>query len=121
MLEFLVWGFWFVLGGYTFWFVFKAGTIQPLSLDELALAWKLHKHESRCGAPLINELFIKNNEVAGFKCACGHVFLQKRLITQKICKCANSSLPKASNITRLPEVNGQLRGQGLRYSKIKEI
>lgn len=121
MLEFLVWGFWFVLGGYTFWFVFKARTIQPLSLDELALAWRMHKHESGCGAAIISEILIKNNEVAGFKCVCGHVFLQKRLITQRIYKCANSLLPKASKTASLPEIDARLRDQGLRYLKIQEV
>jgi hypothetical protein len=121
MLEFMVWGFWFVFGGYVFWFIFKAGTIQPLGSDELALMWKLHRRESGCGAPIINELLIKNSELVGFKCACGHVFLQRRLITQRIYTCANSLLPKASNTVRLSEVDEQLRDQGLRYSRIKEM
>lgn len=121
MLEFLVWGFWFVFGGYVFWFIFKAGTIQPVGLDELVLMWKLHRRESGCGAPIMNELLIKNSELVGFKWACGHVLLQKRLITQRIYKCTNSLLPIASNTVRLSEVDEQLGDQGLRYSRIKEM
>jgi hypothetical protein len=121
MLEFLVWSSWFVLAGYLVWFVFKARTIQPLSLDELALTWKLHERESGCKAPVINELLIKNNEVVGFKCHCGYMFLQKRLITQRVYKRPNYSLPKTPKPTHPSEANDRLRNLGLRCLHTKEI
>ncbi|MFQ5758904.1 MAG: hypothetical protein ACE5IF_04435, partial [Candidatus Bathyarchaeia archaeon] len=61
-----------------------AKTFQPLTLDNLALTWKLHKQQTGCKASRIDSLLIKNNEVVGFKCGCGYEFLQKRLITQKV-------------------------------------
>jgi hypothetical protein len=83
MLEVVVWVFWFLLGAYAFWFLFGAKTFQPLSLDDLALTWKLHKHQAGCKAARIRELLVKNDQVVGFKCDCGYEYLQKRLITQK--------------------------------------
>jgi hypothetical protein len=121
MLEFLVWGFWLVLAGYLFWFVFKARTIQPLSLNELALTWKLHKRESGCKAPVTNELLVRNNEVVGFKCDCGYMFLQKRLITQRVYKYPNYLLQKTPKPTRSSEANDRLRNLGLRCLHTKEI
>lgn len=83
MLEELVFGFWFALGVYVFWYVVKAKDFQPLTLDDLALTWKLHKHQSGCKSSCIHDLLVRNNEVVGFKCECGHESLQKRLITQR--------------------------------------
>lgn len=77
-------GSWFILGAYGFWFLFKAKTFHPLTLDDLALTWKLHKQQTGCTASRIYTLLIKNEEVTGFKCNCGYEFLQERLITQKI-------------------------------------
>ena len=86
MLESLMWGSWLILGGYSLWFFFKAKTFLPLTLDNLALTWKLHKQHTGCTASRIHSLLTKNNEIVGFKCNCGHEFLQKRLITQKVHK-----------------------------------
>jgi len=83
MLEILVFGLWFALGVYVFWCVFKAKDFQSLTLDDLALTWKLHKHQSGCKSSCIHDLLVRNDEVVGFKCECDHEFLQKRLITQK--------------------------------------
>jgi transposase-like protein len=83
MLGLLVWGFWLALGLYSLWFFFKADTLQSLSLDDLALTWRMHKLEMGCKASRIHSLIAKNNEVVGFRCDCGYEFLQKRLITQK--------------------------------------
>jgi len=79
-------GSWLILGVYSLWFFFKAKTFQPLTLDNLALTWKLHKQHTGCTASRIHSLLTKNNEIVGFKCNCGHEFLQKRLITQKVHK-----------------------------------
>jgi len=84
MLDLLVWVFWFSLGAYIFWFFTKAKTFQPLTLDDLALAWKLHKQETGCIASRIDSLLIRKDEVVGFRCDCGYEFLQKRLITQRV-------------------------------------
>jgi len=83
MLNLLVWAFWFILGAYSFWFFSKAKTFQPLTLDDLALTWKLHKQQTGCTAPRIHSLLTKNDNVVGFKCDCGYEFLQKRLITKQ--------------------------------------
>jgi len=86
MLDLVVWAFWFIFGAYSFWFFFGAKTFQPLTLDNLALTWKLHKQETGCTAPRIHSLLVKKNEVVGFKCDCGYEFLQKRLVTQRVRK-----------------------------------
>ena len=46
LIDLLMFGFWIVLVVYVFWFLFKAKTVQPLTLDDLALTWKVHKQES---------------------------------------------------------------------------
>jgi len=84
MFDLLLLGSWLVLGAYSFWFFFKAKTFQPLTLDDLALTWKLHKLQTGCRASRIQRLLLKNGEVVGFKCDCGYEFQQKRLITQKV-------------------------------------
>lgn len=84
MLSLLMVSSWLVLGAYSFWFFFKAKTFQPLTLNDLALMWKLHKQQTGCTASRIHSLITKNNEVVGFKCDCGYTFLQKRLISQKV-------------------------------------
>jgi len=84
MLDLLLLGSWFFLVAYCFWFFFKAETFQPLTLDDLALTWRLHKQQMGCRASRINSLLLRNDEVVGFKCGCGYEFLQKRLITQKV-------------------------------------
>ena len=82
LLILLVGGFWFALGAYVLWFFFKAKTVQPLTLDDLALTWKVHKKQKGCNASRIHSLIKENDEVVGFRCECGYEFIQKRLITQ---------------------------------------
>ncbi len=84
MLALLLLASWLVFGAYSLWFLLKAETLQPLTLDDLALTWRLHKRQTGCRAPRIHSLITKNDEVVGFKCDCGYEFLQKRLITQKV-------------------------------------
>ena len=64
--------------------MFKAKTVQPLTLDDLALTWKVHKQQKGCKASRIHSLIKENDEVIGFRCDCGYEFIQKRLITQKV-------------------------------------
>ncbi len=71
------------LVAYALWYFFKAKTVQPITLDELALTWKIHKQRDGCNASRIHSLIKKKNEVVGFRCECGYKFIQKRLITQK--------------------------------------
>jgi hypothetical protein len=86
LLELLLLGFWVALVVYCFWHFFLAKTFQPLTLDDLALMWRLHKLQTGCKASRIHSLLERNNEVVGFKCECGYEFQQKRLITQKVGK-----------------------------------
>ena len=82
-LYVIVFGFWTGLVFYVLWFVFKAKTVQPLTIDDLALTWKVHKQQSGCNSSRIHGLIKENDEIVGFKCDCGYEFIQKRLITQK--------------------------------------
>lgn len=76
--------FWILLGIFTVWFLFRAETTQPMSLDDLALTWKLHKQKTTCKSKQIKQLLKEKDEVVGFRCECGFEFKQKRLITQEI-------------------------------------
>jgi len=82
LLILLVGGFWMTLVAYVLWYFFKAKTVQPLTIDDLALTWKVHKQRDGCNASRIHSLIKKNDEVVGFRCECGYKFIQKRLITQ---------------------------------------
>ena len=83
VLEWLALIFWVALVSYVFWFLFKAETLHPMNLDDLALTWRMHKLETGCKASRINSLLTIKNETVGFKCECGYEFIQKRLISQK--------------------------------------
>ena len=83
LLYLLMFGFWIALASYVLWFLFKAKTVQSLTLDGLALTWKVHKRQKGCIASRIHSLIKENDEVIGFKCDCGYEFIQKRLITQR--------------------------------------
>jgi len=82
LLILLMGGFWLALAAYVLWFLFRAKTVQPLTLDDLALTWKVHKQQKGCTASRIHSLIKENDEVIGFSCECGYEFIQKRLITQ---------------------------------------
>jgi len=82
LLFLLVGGFWIVLVAYVLWYFFKAKTVQPLTLDDLALTWRVHKQRDGCKASRIHSMIKENDEVVGFRCECGYEFIQKRLITQ---------------------------------------
>jgi len=74
---------WTALVVYVSWFFFRAKTVHPLTLDDLALTWSVHKQQKGCNALRILSLLKENDEVVGFKCDCGFEFIQKRLITQR--------------------------------------
>ncbi|MCW4016480.1 MAG: hypothetical protein NWF06_08935 [Candidatus Bathyarchaeota archaeon] len=83
ILYVLLFGLWAALVAYVFWFIFKAKTVQPLTLDDLALTWKVHKQQTGCKSSRIHGLIKENDEIIGFKCDCGYEFIQKRLISQR--------------------------------------
>ena len=83
LLDVLAFGFWVTLVAYALWFFFKAKTVQSLTIDDLALTWKLHKQKTGCKATRINALIKESDDVVGFSCDCGYNFVQKRLITQR--------------------------------------
>ena len=83
-LDLLIWGFWLTFAVYGFWYFFIAKTFQPLTLDDLALTWRLHKQQTGCTTSRVHSLLTRNGEVVGFKCECGYEFQQERLITQRV-------------------------------------
>jgi hypothetical protein len=95
LLGLLLGGFWAALAVYCVWYFFLAKTLQPLTLDDLALMWRLHKQQAGCKALRIHSLLEKNNEVVGFKCECGFEFQQRRLITQRVASARFSRLKSA--------------------------
>jgi len=83
LLYVLMFGFWIALAGYVLGFPFKAKTVQPLTIDDLALTWRVHKQQKGCNASRIHGLIKENDEVIGFRCDCGYEFIQQRLISQR--------------------------------------
>jgi hypothetical protein len=86
LLYFLMLGFSLTFAVYGFWYLFIARTFQPLTLDDLALMWRLHKQQTGCTASRVHSLLSRNNEIVGFKCECGYEFLQRRLRNQRVLK-----------------------------------
>jgi hypothetical protein len=86
MLEIVTAIVWLALTFYITWFLFGAKTYQSLTLDDLALQWKLHKQKTGCTATRIRSMIKRNGKIVGFKCNCGYEFYQKRLITQRVNK-----------------------------------
>lgn len=123
MLEIVAGCVWVSLGAYVYYFIFRAKEFQPLTLDDLALIWRIHKHQNGCRASQIHDLLLKKGQVVGFKCDCGHQYLQKRLITQKARVSVRSSkLLSISEDKNSPaKKNGAMRNLGLSYSNIKEV
>jgi hypothetical protein len=106
LLYLLLWGFWLTFAVYCFWYFFMAKTFQPLTWDNLALTWRLHKQQTGCTASRVHSLLTRNDEVIGFKCWCGYEFSQKRLIAQRVLKprvSEGSSKPSSEVVMRLEE------------------
>lgn len=116
MLEELVFGFWLALGTYVFWYIVKAKDFQPLTLDDLARTWKLHKNQAGCKSSCIHDLLVRNDEVVGFRCECGYEFLQKRLITQR-----PKVIIQSAKLPSLPDTSGTMKNLGFTYVNIREI
>jgi hypothetical protein len=116
MLEELVCGIWLALGAYVFWYVVKAEDFQPLTLDSLALTWRMHKSQTGCTSSCIHDLLVRNDEVVGFRCSCGYEFLQKRLITQK-----PLIATMHSNLNSLKNIGGMANNLGLTNTNIERI
>ena len=116
MFEEIMFGLWLALGAYVTWYVFKAKEYQPLALDDLALIWKLHKRQTGCKSSYIHDLLVRNDEVVGFRCECGHEFFQKRLITQR----TKVSAPSGTLVS-LQNVSGTIENPGLSYQNIRKI
>lgn len=116
MLEELVCGFWLALGIYVFWYIVKAKDFQPLTLDDLALTWKVHKNQAECKSSCIHDLLVRNDDVVGFRCECGYEFLQKRLITQR-----PKVITQSAKLPSFPNTSGAMKNLGFAYLNIKKI
>jgi hypothetical protein len=86
LVDSLMIGSWLTLTVYTSWYLFKAKTFQPLTLEDLALTWQIHKNQAGCPASRIGSLLTDKEEVVGFRCECGYEFQQERLISQSVPK-----------------------------------
>jgi len=86
MLDLVLWVVWFIFGAYCSWFFTRAKKLQPITLDELVILWKLHRLHGKCDVPISRvEAIIDphSDEFVGFRCKCGYQYLSKRLITQR--------------------------------------
>jgi hypothetical protein len=119
----LVAGVWLTFGAYATWFFFKAETFQPLALEDLVLAYKLHKRQAKCPTQRIQTLFVRDGWLVGFQCECGYKYVQKRLVSQRILKGNNSSTIHSIHhrLSNLFETKNRLREMGLECHKIKKI
>jgi len=123
MFEIVAGIIWFAFAGYAFWYTFKAREYQPLTLDDLALTWRIHKHQTGCKASRIQDLLVRNEEVVGFKCDCGYQHLQKRLISQRIHPQLRNYRPLSIGELQksLQKISGAESGSQLVYANIKRI
>jgi hypothetical protein len=86
MLDFIMWPLWSAFGAYCFWFFTRAKKLEPLTLDDLVVLWKIHKQQTGCHAPISRvEPIIDghSDEFSGFRCECGYQYASKRLIAQR--------------------------------------
>jgi len=123
MWETVASGFWLSFVVYMLWYVFRAKEFRSLTLDDLALLWRIHKHQTGCKASRLRDLLVKNGEVVGFNCDCGHHYLQKRLITQKIHPRLQTAKPLSvteleESLKKIVDTRSDLH---LRYLNIKRV
>lgn len=118
MLEDLVCGIWLAFGVYVFWYVVKAEDFQPLTFENLALTWRLHKSQTECGSSCIHDLLVRNDEVVGFRCSCGYQFLQKRLITHRPLIATRAM---HSNLDSIKNIGGVASNLGLTNTNLRRI
>lgn len=116
MLAELMLALWTTLCVYLFWYIVKATTYQPLSLNDLALAWRLHKREAGCKSPCIQDLLVKGGEVVGYKCGCGHEYRQKRLISQR-----PKMLTLPCKLASFEQIEATTENLGLLYLNVEKI
>ena len=119
----IVIGVWLILGTYLLWYFFKPKTIQPLTLDALAITWELHKKQTGCNAPHVDSILVNNNNVIGFKCESGYTYKQQRLVTQNLHANPKTSIMSTSHhqITNLSETQNTLDQMGLEYVHVRKI
>lgn len=120
MLYLLVIGLWGLLFAYGTWYVLKAKTFQPLTLDDLALIWKLHKQQTGCDASRIHSLIKRDGQVVGFQCNCGYRYMQRRLITQRMPLEPNRLFPLTRG-SGSSEIKDSLQDLNIPYSHIQEV
>lgn len=107
MYDVIMWALWFMFGAYSVWFFTKAKKLQPLTLDELVILWKIHKQQEGCNAPLSKVEPLVNprtSEFSGFKCRCGYAYQSKRLIVQRHALESNMFLSISSNSGERPQL-----------------
>jgi hypothetical protein len=111
------------LGGYSTWQFFQTEIMQPLSLEDLALVYKLHKKQAKCPTQRVHTLLIKNKGIVGFRCDCGYTYVQKRPRFQRINKKDSPNLPhkRHHKLSNLFETKNRLKELGLEYQKMKII
>ena len=114
---------WLSLGAYGAWYFFKAEVLQPLALEDLVLAFEIHKKMTKCPSQRAHTLFVKDRGIVGFQCDCGYQYLQKKLRFQKILKNKRIALPHKTHykLSNLFETKNRLKELGLEYYKIKMI
>jgi len=81
MIGELALAMWLFLVAYIIWFLALAKDYIPLTGRETTFLWKLHKRQTHCCSSKF-ETVRHGKKVVGFRCACGHEYLSKRLITQ---------------------------------------
>jgi len=82
LLTLLTFVSWFALGGYTAWYFSKARELHPLTIEELAILWKIHKNENACVSTTVQKI-VHKDKIVGFECDCGYRYVSKRPISQK--------------------------------------
>ena len=75
---------WIGFSVYGIWYLVRAKTDQPITLDELVIQWKLHKQKTGCQKKDELKIIKRKNKILGFQCSCGYQYHQKRLISQRI-------------------------------------
>lgn len=75
----LVPAMWLSLGFGIAWFLLAANRTVPLSDEEVEMLWKIHIRKTRCKAKKYKTITSRGKPI-GFKCECGHKYVQKKPI-----------------------------------------
>lgn len=121
--ELLLASIWLSLGAYSRWYFFKAETLQPLALEDLVLAFELHKKKMKCPSQRAHTLFVKDRGIVGFQCGCSYTYLHKKMLFRRLFKKERMSLPHKTHykLSNLFETKNRLKELGLQYHKIKML